>query len=130
MRLALGETHIVNENKEFMAQQGINLDAFDTRVCMLFALIVYLVFALNLSVFVFFSHSLLNTACTATNHIDACLDVIQVKERSTTVILVKNLPYETTADELRYSIGRFALLCILHSDWTRDFAGRCSASTV
>ena len=31
MRLALGETHIVAENKEFLNQNGVRLDAFDTR---------------------------------------------------------------------------------------------------
>lgn len=32
VRMALGETHVVAENKRFLKEQGVVLDAFDTRV--------------------------------------------------------------------------------------------------
>ena len=32
VRVALGETHIVAENKEFLKANGVELNAFDTRV--------------------------------------------------------------------------------------------------
>lgn len=32
VRMALGETHIVADNKEFLSDQGVQLSAFDTRV--------------------------------------------------------------------------------------------------
>jgi multiple RNA-binding domain-containing protein 1 len=55
VRMALGETHVVAENKRFLKEQGVVLDAFDTRV----------------------------------------------DKRSTTTILVKNTPHETTEEEIR-----------------------------
>jgi hypothetical protein len=33
VRMALGETHIVNDNKAFLRKNGADLDSFDTRVC-------------------------------------------------------------------------------------------------
>ena len=55
VRMALGETHIVAENKLFLQTNGVKLDAFDARVF----------------------------------------------ERSKTLILVKNTPFETQEDDLR-----------------------------
>lgn len=55
VRMALGETHIVAENKLFLQKNGVKLDAFDSRVF----------------------------------------------ERSKTLILVKNTPFETQEDDLR-----------------------------
>ena len=55
VRMALGETHIVAENKLFLQTNGVKLDAFDARVF----------------------------------------------ERSTTLILVKNTPFETQENDLR-----------------------------
>ena len=55
VRLAMGETKIVQENKQFLQDHGVHLDAFDTRVT----------------------------------------------GRSKTVILAKNLPFNTEAKDLR-----------------------------
>lgn len=62
VRLALAETQIVMETKEFFEQHGIILDSFSK------------------------------------------------KERSETVILVKNIPYGTTEEELRGLFGKFGEL--------------------
>lgn len=60
VRMALGETHIIAENKEFLKLNGVDLDAFDTRV----------------------------------------------SERNKSVILVKNLPYDSTSEEIRQLFAR------------------------
>lgn len=62
VRLALAETQIVNETKEFFENHGIILDTFGK------------------------------------------------KERSDTIILVKNIPYGTTEDDLRQLFGKFGEL--------------------
>jgi len=61
VRMALGETHVVAENKRFLQENGVVLNAFDTRV----------------------------------------------NKRSTTTILVKNTPFETTSDEIRSLFTKF-----------------------
>lgn len=60
VRLALAETRIIQETKQFFEQNGMNLDAFEN-----------------------------------------------VKERSDDTILVKNIPYGTTGDEIRALFERF-----------------------
>ncbi|RCI01220.1 Multiple RNA-binding domain-containing protein 1 [Rhizopus azygosporus] len=62
VRLALAETQIVNETKEFFEKHGIVLDSFGK------------------------------------------------KERSETIILVKNIPYGTTEDEMRELFGKYGEL--------------------
>ncbi|KAJ1972817.1 Multiple RNA-binding domain-containing protein 1 [Dimargaris xerosporica] len=62
VRVALAETHVVNETKQFLEIHGLALDAFAQ------------------------------------------------KDRSDTVILVKNIPFSTTEDELRDLFGRFGEL--------------------
>lgn len=62
VRLALAETQIVNETKEFFEKHGIVLDTFGK------------------------------------------------KERSDTIILVKNIPYGTSEDDLRELFGKFGEL--------------------
>lgn len=60
VRLALGETHVVNENREYFAKHGISMDAL----------------------------------------ISAVVGNSPTVKRSNSMILVKNLPYSTTTEEL------------------------------
>ncbi|KAJ2812690.1 Multiple RNA-binding domain-containing protein 1 [Coemansia furcata] len=62
VRLALAETHIINDTKRFFEEQGVVLERFEHR------------------------------------------------ERSDTVILVKNIPYSVDEDELRALFGKFGSL--------------------
>ncbi|KAJ2045249.1 Multiple RNA-binding domain-containing protein 1 [Coemansia sp. S16] len=62
VRLALAETHIINDTKRFFEEQGVMLERFSNR------------------------------------------------ERSDTVILVKNIPYSVDEDELRSLFGKFGSL--------------------
>ncbi len=62
VRLALAETQIVNETKEFFEKHGIVLDTFGK------------------------------------------------KERSETIILVKNIPYGTTEEDMRELFGKYGEL--------------------
>lgn len=64
-RLAVAETHIIQETKEYLEAEGVNLDAF------------------------------INNATV---------------ERSKTVMLVKNLPFEVELEELRGLFGKFGAL--------------------
>lgn len=81
VRLAIGETMLVKENKDFFAEEGVDLNAIEG--------------------------ALVKTGQTAAAK--------QKVERSTTVILVKNLPHTTEEDELAQlfrkhgDIGRFLL---------------------
>uniref|UniRef100_K3WZ46 RRM domain-containing protein n=1 Tax=Globisporangium ultimum (strain ATCC 200006 / CBS 805.95 / DAOM BR144) TaxID=431595 RepID=K3WZ46_GLOUD len=80
VRLAIGETMLVKENKDFFAQEGVDLNAIEGAIV----------------------KSSQQTAAQK-----------QKIERSTTVILVKNLPHTTDEDELAQlfrkhgEIGRF-----------------------
>lgn len=69
VRLALGETHLVKENKEYFEQEGVDLNALESS--------------------------------------KAKGGGKGAEERSTTVILVKNLPYSTEAAELAKRFGAF-----------------------
>ncbi|GLD98776.1 hypothetical protein PINS_up007494 [Pythium insidiosum] len=69
VRLAIGETMLVQENKEFFAREGVDLDAIEG-------------------------------ALSATKPAAAKAAAANKIERSTTVILVKNLPHTTDEDEL------------------------------
>ncbi|KAJ3314169.1 hypothetical protein HDV04_000941 [Boothiomyces sp. JEL0838] len=63
VRLALAETNIINETKEYLKEEGVSLDAFTSR-----------------------------------------------KQRSNTIILVKNIPSSTEEEELRELFGKFGTL--------------------
>jgi multiple RNA-binding domain-containing protein 1 len=63
VRLALAETTIINETKEYLLEEGVSLDAFGKR-----------------------------------------------KDRSNTIILVKNIPSSTTEDELMEMFGKFGTI--------------------
>lgn len=84
VRLAIGETMLVKENKDFFAQEGVDLNAIEG--------------------------ALVKKPGQA-----AAAAAKQKVERSTTVILVKNLPHTTDEDELAQlfrkhgDIGRFLL---------------------
>lgn len=69
VRLALGETHLVKENKDYFAKEGVDM-------------------------------SVLESAKAKGGGRGA-------EERSSTVILVKNLPYSTEAAELAKRFGSF-----------------------
>lgn len=81
VRLAIGETMLVKENKDFFAEEGVDLNAIEG--------------------------ALVKSGQTAAAK--------QKVERSTTVILIKNLPHTTEEDELAQlfrkhgDIGRFLL---------------------
>ncbi|KAJ3277060.1 hypothetical protein HDV01_000112 [Terramyces sp. JEL0728] len=63
VRLALAETNIINETKDYLKEEGVSLDAFTSR-----------------------------------------------KQRSNTVILVKNIPSSTEEEEIRELFGKFGTL--------------------
>ncbi|KAJ3326012.1 hypothetical protein HDV06_002397 [Boothiomyces sp. JEL0866] len=63
VRLALAETNIINETKEYLREEGVSLDAFTSK-----------------------------------------------KQRSNTIILVKNIPSSTEEEELRELFGKFGTL--------------------
>ncbi|CAD6911056.1 unnamed protein product [Tilletia controversa] len=69
VRLALAETRVIQETKEFLVAHGISLDSFDSK----------------------------KKAGTVTTNKKQSAPV----ERSETTMLVKNIPYGTTADEIR-----------------------------
>lgn len=69
VRLALGETHLVKENKEYFEQEGVDLNALESS--------------------------------------KAKGGGKMAEERSSTVILVKNLPYTTEAADLAKRFGAF-----------------------
>lgn len=63
VRMALGETHIIQETKKYLEEEGVRLDAFEGK-----------------------------------------------KKRSTTVIIVKNIPFEITEDDLKVVFEKFGSL--------------------
>lgn len=63
VRMALGETHIIQETKKYLEDEGVRLEAFEGR-----------------------------------------------KKRSNTVIIVKNIPFEVTPDDIRAVFGKFGVL--------------------
>lgn len=65
VRLALAETHVVNETKAYLEEEGISLDNFEKNL---------------------------------------------KKERSNTVLLVKNIPFSTVEEELIDAFGKFGSL--------------------
>ena len=79
VRLALGETQLVQDTKQFLEQNGVSLDAFNQVT----ALILNCSFILN---YLFFKQA--------------------PKLRSKCVILAKNLPAGTSAEELRDIFGK------------------------
>ena len=101
VRLALGETHLVKENKEYFEKEGVDI-------------------------------SVLESAKGKGGGKGA-------EERSSTVILVKNLPYSTEAAELAKRFGAFgdvsATACmyrcrneLLRSIWFSGFPQRRASS--
>ena len=76
VRMALGETQIVNETKTFLIENGINLNAFTQEVI----------------------HEGVNP------------NEVLVRKRSKTVILVKNLPVSTTAEEVGKIFARHGIV--------------------
>jgi multiple RNA-binding domain-containing protein 1 len=71
VRMALGETHIIQETKKYLEEEGIRLEAFEGR-----------------------------------------------KKRSNTVIIVKNIPFEVTVDDIRAVFDKFGVLgrvCVVGS---------------
>ncbi len=71
VRLALGETHVLEENRDFFRKHGIDMDAMDAAL-----------------------------ATKTSSSAKSSKAELATKKRSSTMILVKNLPYDTTHDEL------------------------------
>ena len=87
VRLALGETQLVAETKQFLVENGIHLDAFQDVNSQYFKNLLYIRF------------------------IHPYLIVSQApKQRSKTVILVKNLDAQSYVDELRDLFSPFGEL--------------------
>lgn len=63
VRMALGETHIIQETKKYLEDEGVRLEAFEGK-----------------------------------------------KARSTSVIIVKNIPFDVAEDDLRAIFGKFGSL--------------------
>lgn len=90
VRLALGETQLVAETKQFLIENGIHLDAFqDVNSLYFFFTYVYFTFQCYLFILIVFQAP---------------------KQRSKTVILVKNLDAQSNVEELRDLFSPFGEL--------------------
>lgn len=98
VRLAIGETQVIQENKEYFLSHGVDIDSLES--------------ALSSS----------KSSSTNTSRPSSSKSV----ERSTTTLLIKNLPHDVVGEELEEMFTRFPLFLYSISDLASRFGSVAS----